>query len=252
LESIGAVDLEVLRRGNGRSVLLLHGFQTFDPRATLLPRLEPAGEIIAPSHPGFGRSTRPPHFDTIYDLVHFYLDFLDTLSDKVILVGFSFGAWLAAEIAVKCVHRLDKLVLVDAVGIKVSDRETPDILDVFNTAPDEVLRRCWHDAQRGRPAFDAMSDDEIIVYARNREALCLYAWQPYMHNPALKHWLHRIQVPTLVLWGEGDKVVSAEYGRTFSSLIPGARFELIAAAGHHPELEQPEAVANAILRFVGV
>ena len=124
------------------------------------------------------------------------------------LVGLSFGGWLAAEVAVKCGHRLDRLVLVDALGIKVSDRETPDILDVFNTSPQEVQRRSWHDPAAWAPDFDAMSDDELVVRARNWETLCLYGWHPYMYNPQLKRWLRRIAVPTLVLWGASDGIVS--------------------------------------------
>ncbi|MGH7305917.1 MAG: alpha/beta fold hydrolase, partial [Candidatus Rokuibacteriota bacterium] len=131
---VAGIELEVVRRGAGRPVLLLHGAQTVDPRAPFLDMLGQHAEVIAPSHPGFGRSARPADFETVYDLVHFYLEFLETLPhDKVTVIGFSFGGWLAAELAVKCRHRLDALVLVDAFGIKVSDRETPDILDVFNT-----------------------------------------------------------------------------------------------------------------------
>src|SRR5277367_3285872 len=78
-------------------------------------------------------------FDTVYDRVHLYLAVLDALpGDKVSLIGFSFGGWLAAEVAAACRHRLDKLVLVDPLGIKISDRETPDILDIFNKSPDQV------------------------------------------------------------------------------------------------------------------
>ena len=165
--SVGGIELEVLRRGSGRPMLLLHGFQNVDPRAPFLDGLGRHAEIIAPSHPGFGHSARPDGFDTVYDLVHLYLDVLEALPhDKVTLVGLSFGGWLAAEVAVKCGHRLDRLVLVDALGIKVSGRETPDILDVFNTSPQEVQRRSWHDPAAWAPDFDAMSDDQIVVRAQ--------------------------------------------------------------------------------------
>ena len=248
---VGGIDLEVVHRGAGRPVLLLHGAQNVDPRAPFLEMLGRHAEIIAPSHPGFGRSARPADFETVYDLVHFYLEFLETLPhETVTLIGLSFGGWLAAELAVKCRHRLDGLVLVDAFGIKVSDRETPDILDVFNTSPQEVQRRSWHDPATWAPDLDALSDDELVVRARNWEALCLYAWHPYMYNPQLKHWLGRIRVPTLTLWGASDGVVSADYGRAYSRLIPGARFEIIGEAGHHPELEQPERFAERVTAFL--
>jgi pimeloyl-ACP methyl ester carboxylesterase len=249
--SVGDIELEVIRRGAGRPVLLLHGMQNVDPRARFLDLLSRRAEIIVPSHPGFGHSPRPADFDTMYDLVHLYLDVLEALPyERVALVGLSFGGWLAAEIAVQCCHRIDRLVLVDAFGIKISDRETPDILDVFNTSPQEVQRRSWHDPGKWAPDFNTMSDDELVVRAQNWEALCLYGWHPYMYNPQLKRWLHRIVVPTLVLWGASDEIVQPSYGRAYSALIPGARFELIAEAGHHPEIEQPEAFADRVAAFL--
>lgn len=250
--SVAGLELEVLRRGAGAPVLLLHGFQNVDPRAPYLDLLGRHAEIIAPSHPGFGHSPRPTEFETVYDLVHLYLDILETLPhDRVTVVGFSFGGWLAAEVAAKCCHRIDKLVLVDALGIKISDRETPDILDVFNTSPQEVQRRTWHDPGKWAPDFNAMSDEELVVRAQNWESLCLYAWHPYMYNAALTRWLRRIAVPTLVLWGASDGIVTPSYGQAYSALIPGSRFELIEGAGHHPEIEQPEAFVERVVKFLG-
>ena len=249
--TISGIELEVMRRGSGRQILMLHGFQTIDPDAPFLELLARHGEVVTPSSPGFGNSPRPKDFDTVYDLVHLYLELLDTLpGDKVTLVGFSFGGWLAAEVAATCSRKLDKLVLVDPVGIKISGPETPDILDVFEKSPDEVRRRSWHDPDRFAPDFNAMSDEALVVYARNREALCLYAWHPYMYNPQLPRWLGKIRVPTLLLWGASDRVVTPDYGRAYSRLIPGSRFELIEAAGHHPEIEQPEAFVERVSRFV--
>jgi len=250
--SVNGVELEMVRRGAGRPLLLLHGMQNVDPRAPFLDQLGRHAEVIAPSHPGFGHSPRPTGFETVYDLVHLYLDVLDALPyDKVTLLGLSFGGWLAAEVAVKCGHRLERLVLVDALGIKISDRETPDILDVFNTAPPEVQRRSWHEPVRWARDYDTMTDDEIVVRTRNWESLSLYGWHPYMHNPQLPRWLHRVAVPTLVLWGASDGIVTPAYGRAYSALIPGARFEVIDGAGHYPELEQPAAFAAAVARFLG-
>lgn len=248
---VRGIDLEVVRRGTGRPVLLLHGFQPVDPRAPFLELLGRRAEIIAPSHPGFGRSDRPADFESVYDLVRLYLDLLEALpGEKATLVGLSFGGWLAAEIAVTCPHRLDRLVLVDALGIKISDRETPDILDVFNTSPQQVLRRSWHDPGTWAPDLDALSDDELVIRARNWEALCLYGWHPYMYNPQLGRWLGRITVPTLVLWGASDGIVKPSYGRAYSELIPGSRFQLIEGAGHHPEIEQPEVFVDHLAAFV--
>ncbi|HZU89674.1 MAG TPA: alpha/beta fold hydrolase [Stellaceae bacterium] len=249
--TVAGIEIEALRRGEGRPIVLLHGFQTLDPEARVLDLLARHGAVLAPSLPGFGRSPRPDDFDTVADLVHFVLALIDELpGERAILVGLSFGGWLAAEAAVKCCHRIDRLVLVDPVGIKIGPPDQPDILDIFNRSPDEVRAKSWHDPDRFAPDFDEMSDEALIVHARNREALCRYAWHPYMYDPQLKRWLARIGVPTLVLWGESDRIVTQDYGRAYSALIPGARFELIARAGHHPEIEQPEALVARIAAFL--
>ena len=249
--NVRGIEVEALRCGAGRKILMLHGFQTIDREARFLDLFGRRGEVIAPSNPGFGKSPRPKDFDTVYDLVHLNLDLIDALpASKVTLMGFSFGGWIAAEVAAACSHRLDKLVLVSPLGIKISDRETPDILDVFNKSADEVRRRSWHEPDRFAPDFNSMADEDLVVYARNREALCLYAWHPYMYNPQLPRWLGRINVPTLLLWGESDGVVTPDYGRAYSRLIPGSRFEVIERAGHHPEIEQPETFAERVSRFL--
>ena len=142
-------------------------------------------------------------------------------------------------------NRID-LVLELIGDCNLDDR---DILDVFNVNPAELRRCSWHDPAKA-PDYDAMSDEELVIHARNWEALCLYAWHPYMYNPQLPRWLGRIKVPTLLLWGECDQVVTPDYGRAYSRLIPGARFEVIEEAGHHPELEQPERFAERVAAFL--
>lgn len=249
--NVNGIELEVLRRGGGAPVVLLHGMDTVSPRAPFLDLLSRHVEIIAPSAPGFGNSPRPADFDTIYDLVHLYLALLDQLPyEKVTLMGLSFGGWLAAEVAVASCHRIANLVLVDPVGIKIGGREERDILDVFNTHPDEARRKSWADPAKA-PDYDSMTDAELVIHARNWDALCLYAWHPYMYNPQLKPWLGRISVPALMLWGDRDGVVTPDYGRAYAKLIRGAEFALIEGAGHHPEAEQPEQFARAVMGFLG-
>src|SRR5689334_7547558 len=129
--TVNGIELEVLRRGRGRPVLLLHGMDTVHPNAWFLDLLSREAEIVAPSSPGFGNTKRPPDFDTIYELVHLYLALLDALPfERVALIGLSFGGRLAAVIAVACAHKLDRLIPTDPVGIKLGDRESRDIADV--------------------------------------------------------------------------------------------------------------------------
>lgn len=248
---VAGIELEVLRKGQGKPMLVLHGFQHVDPAASFVSRLALRAQVIAPSHPGFGNSVRPEGFDTVYDLVQLYHELLDTLGgEKVVLMGLSFGGWLAAELALVAHQRIERLILVDALGIKVSDRETPDILDVFNTHPNEVARASWHDHAKFRPDHDEMEDAALINISKNWAALARYGWHPYMYNPQLKQWLKRIKVPSLVLWGAADGIVKPSYGKAYAELIPGARFVSIPAAGHHPELEQPERFAELVAEFV--
>jgi len=257
----GDIDLEVLRRGGGRPILLVHGVNPVSPKAPFLDLLAEHGEIVAPSHPGFGNSPRADDFDTMYDLVHLYREVLDALPGQVAMVGFSFGGWIAAEVAVSAPAKLDRLVLVDPVGIKLGGREERDIVHFFNTSPSDLNRLAWHDPTK-RPAEvyglgwqanidDRMSDEAMIALASNWDALAVYAWRPHMYNPQLKQWLRRISVPSLVLWGASDRIVTADYGRAYSALIPGARFAAIDEAGHHPELEQPRVFVELVARFLG-
>ena len=249
---VHGIDLEVLRGGSGDPIVLLHGMRSLDESSRFVSLLVDHGAILAPSLPGFGDTKRPKDFDSIYDLVHLTRALLDTVQGgKVTLVGLSFGGWLAAEMAAAGHPRLGRLVLVDPVGIKISDRQTADILDVFNRHPDEVRAAAFHDPDRCAPDFDAMEDTAIIRYARDRDALCLYGWNPYLYNPQLPRWLPRIAVPTLVVWGESDGIVTPAYGRAYAEMIPNARFSVLPNAGHHPDVEQPEALAALIGSFVG-
>jgi pimeloyl-ACP methyl ester carboxylesterase len=260
--SLGPLDLEVWRRGKGRPILLLHGINNINPEAPFVAPLAEQGEIIAPSHPGFGHSPRPEEFDTTYDLVQLYLAVLDEIPDEnVVVIGFSFGGWIAAELAVCRPRKLARLILVDPVGIKLGSREERDIAHFFNTAPADLDQRAWHDPANCPPGCygvgwhtrigEAMSDEDMVRLARNWDSLCLYAWRPHMYNPQLKHWLFRIAVPSLVLWGKSDRIVTPEYGARYAGLIPGAEFDIIDAAGHHPELEQPHAFVDRVARFLG-
>jgi pimeloyl-ACP methyl ester carboxylesterase len=256
----GGIELEVVRGGSGPTILLLHGPTTYSPDAPFLEMLGRAATVVAPSHPGFGESARPDDLETVYDLVHVYQDVLDTLPDeRVTLIGCSFGGWLAAELATTYGHRLARLILVDPVGIKVGGREERDITHLFNTSPAELERRAWDDPARQQPGrlglgwqqhLDSIPDEDLVRLARGWDTLCLYAWRPHLYNPRLKRWLRRIAVPTLLLCGESDRIVAPGYFQAYADAIPDARLQMIPAAGHHPELEQPEAFVEQVRRFL--
>ena len=137
------------------------------------------------------------------------------------------------------------MVLADPLGIKVGGVIDRDIADMHAMPRDEYMRLAWADPVRGEIDYTQLPETELAAIARGREAFALFGWKPYMHNPRLKHWLHRIDVPTLVLWGEQDGIVSSEYCQAWCAEIAGSRFETITDAGHFPHWEQPAAFAEA-------
>ena len=244
--------IDLIERGKGRPVLFLHAENGIEPAAAAIDALAKAAHVIAPTHPGFGRSELPSGMHTVDDLSYFYLDLLDQLDlGDVTLVGVAFGAWIAAEMAVKATARLARLVVANAVGVKVGDRETRDIADIFALTEAEYLDIAYSDPNAGRRDYKTLPAGEVLAAARAREATARFAWSPYFHNPRLKSRLHRIRIPTLFLWGAHDRMVGEAYGRAYCAMIPGARFETIERAGHFPHQEQPRIFVDKIMNFMG-
>jgi pimeloyl-ACP methyl ester carboxylesterase len=252
--AINGVAIELIERGAGQPLLFLHpGHPSgrLDPKAPVLELLSARARVLAPTHPGFGAVPAPRELTTIDDLAYLYLDLLDALDlHDVVVAGVSIGGWIAAEMAVKSTARISALVLANAVGIKPSDRETRDIADIYAVNDKQLAELVWAEPSRMAPNPKTLPESDLIAMARSRESTGRYAWSPYMHNPKLKGRLHRVQVPTLVLWGAADRVTKAEYGRSYAAAIPGARFEAVEGAGHFPHLEQPDAFARAVLSFM--
>jgi len=247
---INEVSLELLTAGDGPPLLFLHGGDYFAQHREFFGKLARHWRVVVPRHPGFGNSERPDCFRTVHDLAYLYLELLERQDfGKATLAGSSFGGWIALEMCVRCIERIDRLVLIDSVGVKFGGREERDIADIYALRGEELLQRSFFDPARMAPDYARLSDDELNAIARDRQATALYAWRPYMHNPGLRQWLHRVRVPTLVIWGENDGIVTPDYGRKLSRSLPDARFEPISQAGHYPQLEQPDRVADAIERF---
>lgn len=247
---LGGIALETEIAGTGPPLLFLHGGDYVAQNRAFLDRLASRFRVVAPRHPGFGTTPRPAWFRSTGDIAYLYLDLLDRLDLRdALLVGSSFGGWVALEMAVRDRARLARLVLIDSVGVKFGGREERDIADIYALPAEEVLRRTFVDPVRAVPDYATLDDAELLAIARDREATALYGWKPYMHNPALAHWLRRVTRPALVLWGEADGIVAPGYGEKLAAALPQARFERIPGAAHYPQIEQPEAVAAAIERF---
>src|SRR5262249_59016134 len=222
--SIAGVELESVERGDGARMLYLHGGAGIAPDLAFIGLLARRRRVIAPSHPGFGKSSLPDWFDSVDDIAHVYLELLDRLAlTRSDVVGLSLGGWIAAELATKVPERLERLVLIAPVGVKTGRPDKLDIPDVFALPQDKLDRLRFHDPAKNALDLASMPDEELHIVARHRETLAPLTWEPYMHNPKLNNRLHRARVPTVFLRGASDGIVSAEYLERYAALIPQAR-----------------------------
>ena len=244
----GPLDVTIDDRGEGRPFLLLHGGggpQTVAGFAELLATKEPA-RVITPTHPGFGGTPRPDGLAGMAGLAALYRDLLDRLGlDDVTVIGNSIGGWIAAELALLSSPRIRGIVLVDAVGIEV---EGHPVTDIFPLSLDELARLSYHDPASFRIDPAAMTEAQRAGMAANRAALQVYGGTR-MTDPSLLGRLAAIAAPTLVIWGDADRIVDPGYGRAYAAAIPGARFELLPETGHLPQLESPEQLLRAVWDF---
>ena len=205
--------------------------------------------VYAPEHPGFGQSNDPPWLDNVGDLAYFYLDFLKTLGlERVHLMGTSLGGWIAAELAVRDTARLASLTLICAVGITAGGDTIPDI---FRMPVEENLRRFYADQERAERRVGDMAKVDMRLVAKNQVTVTRLAYRPRFHNPDLGKWLHRIDVPTLLIWGKEDGLVPPQFGEAYRALIPGSKLVVLPAAGHAPFDEQRDAFLAAFYNFIG-
>jgi pimeloyl-ACP methyl ester carboxylesterase len=247
---VGGIAVETEIAGSGPPLLFLHGGDYAAQNRAFLDRLAGRFRVVAPRHPGFGDTPRPAWCRSVHDIAYLYLDLLDRLDlNDAVLVGHSFGGWVAMEMGVRSEARLSRLVLIDALGLKFGGREEREIADIYALPAEEVVRRSFAEPGRVLPDYATLDDAALLEVARDREATALYGWKPYMHDPALVHWLHRITRPALVLWGDKDGIVDPSYGEKLAAALLRARFERLTGAAHYPQVEQPDAVAAAIDRF---
>ena len=249
---LSGTGLELIERGQGRPLLFLHAGEGLAAERPWLDLLSQHYRVIAPLHPGYGAS---PLIDGgaggIDDLAYLYLDLARELGlENAALVGADLGGWIAAEMMVRSTVRFSCLVLVAPLGIKLRGRDERDIADIHAMTRAEYLQAAWANPAKGEVDYAALSDSELAAIVRGREAFAVYGWKPYMHNPRLRRWLHRIDRPTLLLWGAQDGIVTPEYGAGWRREIPAARLDVVPAAGHFAHWEQPEAFVECLSAFV--
>jgi len=250
--TVAGAKIRVFRGGpagaGAAPLVFLHGAGGHTGWMAFLDELATRFAVFAPEHPGFGQSDDPPWLDEVADLAYFHLDLLKALGlDRVHLMGTSLGGWVAAEMAVRSTARLASLTLVGAVGITADGEPIPDI---FRMPDDENLRRFYADPGRAQRRLADLAKVDMNLVAKNRTTVTRLAYRPRFHNPGLAKWLHRIDVPTLLLWGAEDGLVPPAFGEAFHSLIPGSRLVVLPEAGHAPFDEQKDAFLAAFFEFV--
>lgn len=238
------VPVTLTDRGAGPAVLLLHGGGGPATVSGLAEQLAGAGfRVIAPIHPGFESTPRPELLDSVPDLAKVYAVLLEQLGlADVTVIGNSVGGWITAELGVAGSGRIGRLILVDAVGLEVPGHLP---VDFFSLAPQEIADYSFHDSDRFRIDPSTMSPQQLAVMAGNGAVLGIYAGTG-MTDRSLEGRLSAVTVPTLVLWGDSDRIVDPEVGRAFAVAITGATFRLLPDTGHLPQLETPKALLAAI------
>jgi len=234
--------------GSGSPFLLLHGGAGPQSVLNFAQRLasEDGAHVYVPTHPGFGGTTRPDWLNSIGALAQTYVALIEQLDlQNVTVIGNSIGGWIAAEMALLDSPRISKFILADATGITV---EGQPVTDIFQISLDQLAQLSYHNPAAFRIDPSAMNDAQKAGMAANRQTLAVYGGS--MTDPTLLKRLSAVQTPTLVLWGDSDRIVTPEYGRTFAAAIPTAAFQLLPNTGHLPHLETPDQTLTAVRGFV--
>ena len=242
---ISGIDTAVLSAGAGPPLVFLHGGGTATGFDALLPLAERT-RLIVPIHPGFGASADDPAIDEIQDYVLHYLDLFSALGlGEIALAGHSLGGFLAATLAIQQPARIRRLVLASPFGLSVAGHET---ISLARVPPEEVEGYLTDDPSvfSGLPTPPAQAFlDERAREARSAQRVL----HGRTHDAKLARWLHRLTMPTLVLWGEGDRLIPAAQAAAWAQKIPGAETKIIPGVTHLLFDESPVAV-DAIGDFV--
>jgi pimeloyl-ACP methyl ester carboxylesterase len=255
-------DIELRRGGSGRPVVYLHSALGEGAGLEVLDRLAESADVVAPMFPGFGSSQGIGQIDDIEDAAFHLIDLWDRVGLRApTVIGVSLGAWLALELASRWPDRVERLVLVNPVGLYL--RDAP-IADIFGRSPgdlardlfadqDQPMAKTMHSVDHVRNDLTSAGDVPFEVFralAQTMAATARLGWDPYLHNPKLRKRLHRVTQPTLVVRGEADRLVPAAHAETFAAELPGARLHVLAGAGHLAPLERPDDIARLVIDFL--
>jgi pimeloyl-ACP methyl ester carboxylesterase len=235
--------------GSGPPLLVLHHDIGSPAQLPFYDALAQRFKVMAPHHPGYGRSERPAWLRSVRDIAVIYQGLLaDRGVSGYSLVGLGFGGWIAAEMATMAPRDLKNLILVGAMGLKPPEG---DILDQALLNYIDYARAGFHDPKAFERIFGSVTTDQLVEWDICREMSFRIAWKPYMYSQTLAHLLGAVRVPSLVVWGDDDKVVPPSAGERYRSLLPNARLEIVGACGHCVDMERPEELVALVHGFLG-
>jgi pimeloyl-ACP methyl ester carboxylesterase len=248
---VGQTALYLLKGGSGQPCLVLHGVEGNEGWLAFHDHLAEHATVYAPSHPGYGHTECPSWISSVPHQAVFYNWFLQEAGfDTVDLVGIGLGGWIAAQMAIMSSARLAHLVLVDAAGVRPRQGE---ILDIFVVPWRQVIEQSFSDAAHAPEYQRIYGAAPIQDFGGIREAgrtmTMRMCFKPYMYDSALPEMLAKIRVPTLIVWGQDDRIVPVECATLFHQAIPGARLEILDRCGHFAHLDQPEKLAATLQTF---
>lgn len=241
--------LKVEERGTGQPLLLLHGGGGPGTVATLAAHAAKTHRVLAATLPGWNGTPRPPTLTSVAAYADAFMHYLEQRDlREVNVVGSSVGGWLATELALRDhAGRLASIIIINGVGIAVAEHP---ITNISGFTPAQLAQVAYHDPSKFGVGMPPPTPELLAMTRANQTTLAEVAGSPYMFDPTLRARLGKVHVPALVLWGESDRVVTVGYGRAYAAAIPGAQFELIAEAGHLPQLEQPAATFSKLDAFL--
>jgi pimeloyl-ACP methyl ester carboxylesterase len=239
--TVNGVETVVLTAGAGEPLVFFHGAGTVTGFDALLPLAE-RNRLIVPYHPGFGRSGDDPKIASIQDYVRHYLDLLDVLGiGDLSLAGHSMGGYMAAQFAIDQSARVRSLVLAAPWGMRDPQHPTQDL---FAVPDEEVLGWLTEDMSIFAGKVSLPPSPEFLAerYRESTSAARILWAAPY--DVRLTRWLHRLTMPTLLLWGDADRLIPAAQAETWAGFVPGAEIRKLAGVGHLLFDESQESVAT--------
>ena len=249
MEAVLEPKQRMLQAGSGETVLYLHGAGGFSGWLPIFERLSQTHRVIVPEHPNFGASGDADHLRHVSDYAYYYLDFIEALNiPKLHVVGHSLGGWISAEMAVRDCSRFASLTLLAPAGVRVKGHQPGDNF-IWNW--EETVRTLFYDKKLQDQILSIVpTEAQQAEMIRTRLIAARLGWEPRWFNPSLQKWLHRIKVPTLLVWGDDDKLLPAAWAGGWTGKVPRLRHVKVAECGHSQHVEQMDVVLDAMLPFL--